>query len=222
MAKPNLILIDLNSDEEEEENGHQENCHRTESPEMLVITKQAGTQQLPTLKNANEKEELVKGPKYGESEKGKELQLEPEHLVEKNRQSLGTIMITKQGEAQQHPSLENVNKNGEPGRAPQYWESKKQLQVNPQRLAEKGGQPQRPKPYWNPDKGTKHWNDKYDKKRLPWDQRQKSSEKSYESQKQEVTEKVTLKFRFDKGQTRCYNKNSNLSKKVTKLQSEYL
>lgn len=55
MAKPNLILIDLDSDEEEEENGHQENCHRTESPEMLVIMKQAGTQQLPTLKNANEK-----------------------------------------------------------------------------------------------------------------------------------------------------------------------
>lgn len=131
-------------------------------------------------------------------------------------------MITKQGETQQHPSLENVNKNGEPGMAPQYWESKKQLQVNPQRLAEKGGQPQRPKPYWNPDKGTKHWNDKYDKKKLPWDQRQKFSEKSYESQTQEVTEKVPLKFRFDKGQTRCYNKNSNLSKNVTKLQSEYL
>lgn len=124
MAKPNLILIDLDSDEEEEENGHQENCHRTESPEMLVIMKQAGTQQLPTLKNANEKEELVKGPKYGESEKGKELQLEPEHLVEKNRQSLGTIVITQQGETQQHPLLENVNKNGEPGMAPQYWESK--------------------------------------------------------------------------------------------------
>lgn len=222
MAQPNLKIIDLDSDEEEEENGQQENiCHRTESPEMLVITKQRDTQQLPILENANKKEELVRGPKYGESEKGKELQLEPQHLVEKNRQSPEKIVITKQGETQQHPILENANKKGELGMEPWYCEREKQLQLNPQHLAEKDGQPQRPKP-WNPDKGTKHWNDKYDKKKLPWGQRQKSSEKSYESQKQEVTEKVTLKFKFDKGQTRCYNKNSNLSKKVTKLQSEYL
>lgn len=222
MAQPNLNIIDLDSDEEEIENGLQENCHRTESPEIpvLVITEQGDTQQRSILENANKKEELVRGSNYGKSEKGKELQLEPEHLVERKRQNPERMMITEQGETQQHSSLENGNKKGI---APQYmyWESEKQLQVNPQLLAEKGGQPQRPKP-WNPDKGTKHWNDKYDKKKLPWGQRQKSSEQIYERQKQEVTEKVTLTFRFDKGQTRCYNKNSNLSKKVTKLQSEYL
>lgn len=222
MAQPNLNIIDLDSDEEEIENGLQENCHRTESPEIpvLVITEQGDTQQRSILENANKKEELVRGSNYGKSEKGKELQLEPEHLVERKRQNPERMMITEQGETQQHSTLENGNKKGI---APQYmyWESEKQLQVNPQLLAEKGGQPQRPKP-WNPDKGTKHWNDKYDKKKLPWGQRQKSSEQIYERQKQEVTEKVTLTFRFDKGQTRCYNKNSNLSKKVTKLQSEYL
>lgn len=203
MAQPNLNIIDLDSDEEEIENGLQENCHRTESPEIpvLVITEQGDTQQRSILENANKKEELVRGSNYGKSEKGKELQLEPEHLVERKKQNPERMMITEQGETQQHSTLENGNKKGI---APQYmyWESEKQLQVNPQLLAEKGGQPQGPK--------------------LPWGQRQKSSEQIYERQKQEVTEKVTLTFRFDKGQTRCYNKNSNLSKKVTKLQSEYL